>query len=762
MTPPKKPMKQSTPAADLHHNADARPDQPLAKTKPARSKAAAKGSPDKKTSGKTQKTATKDIPVQKSPTGKAQTTAVQPVVDLGKADLYINRELSLLDFNLRVLEQALDETHPLLERLKFLLIFSSNMDEFFEIRVAGLKKQVEFQREIPGPDGMRPREVLAVLSRRVHDAMKKQYDIFNTVLLPALEKAGVHLLKRSQWTPEQAAWAKRYFRDQVQPVVSPIALDPSHPFPRLVNKSLNFILSLEGKDAFDRESGLAVVPAPRSLPRIIRVPDHLTDGGDNFVFLSSIIHANVQDLFSGMKVKECHKFRVTRNADLQMNAAEVEDIALALKGELSSRRFGTAVKLEVSHDCPDGMCQFLLTHFNLNETELFLLDGPLNLHRLLKLGNMLDRPDLLYPTLVPGLPKSLHDQNLFESIRREDRLLLHPFQSFTPVIDLLRLAAKDPDVLAIKMTLYRTGESSELVDALAEAARNGKEVTAVVELRARFDEEENLQLASHLQEAGAVVVYGVIGFKTHAKMLLIVRREQGELKRYAHLGTGNYHSGNARLYTDYSLLTDDDILCADVHRVFQQLTGMGKTIKLQSLLHAPFTLQKQLLAMIDHEITAAREGKPAHIIIKVNGLTERKMIKALYRASQAGVKVDLIVRGVCCLRPQIPGVSNNIRVISIVGRFLEHTRVYYFANSNPQIFCASADMMERNLIHRVEVAFPITRQKHIKRIRKELDLYLNDNTQSWELDAKGNYQRLSPRKQLAQTAQQLLLDDLSK
>ncbi len=689
-------------------------------------------------------------------------TLAQPVVDLGKPDLYINRELSLLAFNLRVLEQALDETHPILERLKFLLIFSSNMDEFFEIRVAGLKKQIEFQREIPGPDGMRPREVLTELSRRVHEAMQKQYEVFNKVLLPEMEKNQVYLLKRHQWTPEQSAWARRYFRDHVQPVVSPIALDPAHPFPRLVNKSLNFILSLEGKDAFNRESGLAVVPAPRSLPRIIRVPDHLTDGGDNFVFLSSIIHAHVNDLFPGMRVKECHKFRVTRNADLQMNAAEVEDIALALKGELSSRRFGTAVKLEVSHDCPDEMCQFLLNYFSLNESELFRLDGPLNLHRLLKLGNMMNRPELLYPALVPGLPKSLNDQNLFDSIRREDRLLLHPFQSFTPVIDLLRSAAKDPDVLAIKMTLYRTGESSELVDALAEAARNGKEVTAVVELRARFDEEENLQLASHLQEAGAVVVYGVIGFKTHAKMLLIVRREQGKLKRYAHLGTGNYHSGNARLYTDYSLLTDDDILCADVHRVFQQLTGMGKTIKLQALLHAPFTLQKQLVSMIDKEISAAQQGKPAHIIIKVNGLTERKMIKALYRASQAGVKVDLIVRGVCCLRPNIPGISDNIRVISIVGRFLEHTRVYFFENSDPQIFCASADWMERNLVHRVEIAFPILRQKHIKRIRAELDLYLTDNTQAWELDAQGKYHRLRAKKQYAVTAQNVLMEKLAK
>ena len=524
-----------------------------------------------------------------------KTPTPAPAIDLGKHELYINRELSQLAFNLRVLDQAMDETHPLLERLKFLLIFSSNMDEFFEIRVAGLKKQIEFQRENPGPDGMRPREALEEISRQVHAAVQRQYDVFNNVLLPELQKENIHFVRRDFWTPEQAAWARRYFRDEVLPVVSSIALDPAHPFPRLVNKSLNFILSLDGSDAFGREGGYAIIPAPRSLPRIIRIPNHLTDGGDNFVFLSSIIHAHVDELFPGMTVRDCHKFRVTRNADLEMNAAEVEDIALALKGELSSRRFGTAVKLEVSKDCPEDMCEILLEQFNLSESELFRLDGPLNLHRLLKVGSMLHRPDLSYPEFSPGIPAALTaEKNIFESIRREDQLLLHPFQSFTPVIDFLRSAAKDPDVLAIKQTLYRTGGKSEIVDALAEAARNGKEVTAVVELRARFDEEENLQLASRLQEAGAVVVYGVLGYKTHAKMSMVVRREGKKLKRYAHLGTGNYHSGNARAYTDYSLLTDDDDLCADVHRVFQQLTGMGKAARLHSMLHAPFTLQKQI------------------------------------------------------------------------------------------------------------------------------------------------------------------------
>lgn len=655
-------------------------------------------------------------------------------------ELYLNQEYSRLQFNERVLAQATNESIPLLERLRFLLIFASNMDEFFEIRLAGQKNQIEFGRENTGPDGHSPREVLKELHRRCHDIMTTQNGIWNDILLPELARANVRFLSVSSWSEEQRHWIKKYFRNEVAPVVSPLGLDSAHPFPRLVNKSLNFVLSLSGKDAFDRESGLAIVPAPRSLPRIIKVPEALSGSGDHFVFLSDIIRAHVSELFAGMSVNECHQFRVIRNSDLDIIEAEVEDIAHALKGELNSRRFGSAVKLEVAHECPAFLSDYLLQRFNLSEEELYRVNGPVNLQRLLETLNQLDRPEISYPSLVPGIPKRVRESsNMFQTIAHSDLLLHHPYQSFSPVVDLVRQAARDPDVLAIKQTLYRSGSSSEVVDALIEAARNGKEVTAVVELRARFDEEENLHFASRLQEAGAVVVYGVLTHKTHAKMLLIVRKENSKLKRYVHLGTGNYHSGNARIYTDYSLLSADEEVGNDVHKVFHQLTGMGKEIKPAHLLHAPFTLQKRLLSLIHDETRAAKEGKPARVIFKCNGLTERKIIKALYQASCAGVTVDLVVRGMCSLKPGIRGVSENIRVVSIVGRFLEHSRVYYFENAEHSVYASSADLMDRNLLRRVEVCFPILSNKLRDRMHNELEMFLHDNHNAWELSPEGEY-----------------------
>lgn len=669
-----------------------------------------------------------------------ESPAEQVLADLDSPDLYINQEYSRLSFNHRVLAQTVHHEIPLLERLRFLLIFASNMDEFFEIRLAGQKNQIEFGRENTGPDGRTPREVLKELHLRCHDLTGEQYQIWNNVLLPELAKENIHFLTMDRWTEDQRNWAKRYFKNEVAPVSSPLGLDPAHPFPRLVNKSLNFILSLSGKDAFGRESGLAIVPVPRSLPRVIKVPGELCDGGDHFILLSTIIRAYVSDLFPGMSVNECHQFRVIRNSDLEVNDAEVEDIAHALKGELFSRRFGSAVKLEVARECPEELCDFLLQRFNLSQEELYRADGPLNLQRLNEILSLLDRPELFYPPLIPGMPKRVRESsNMFHTIAQGDLLLLHPYQSFSPVIELIRQAARDSNVLAIKQTLYRTGSSSEVVEALIEAARNGKEVTVVVELRARFDEEENLHFASRLQEAGAVVVYGVLTHKTHAKMMLIVRREGNKLKRYCHLGTGNYHAGNARIYTDYSLLSAHETVSQDVHKVFQQLTGMGKEIKPQHLLHAPFTLHKQLLKLIHAETEAAKNGKPARIICKCNGLTERKIIKALYQASIAGVQVDLIVRSICSLKPGIKGVSDNIRVVSIVGRFLEHTRVYYFENSEPKVYASSADWMDRNLLRRVEVCFPILNPKISERMVKELELYLQDNQNAWELDETGTY-----------------------
>lgn len=696
---------------------------------------------------------------------QAQKVASSADIDLEDSAYYENRELNYFKFNLRVLSQASNPKHPLLERLMFLLIFSSNLDEFFEIRISGLKKQLDFGRQRPGPDGLYPEQVLKEIHLQVSAALTEQYRILNEDLLPNLASQNIHFIPRHEWNEELKAWTRDYFDSEIQPVVSPLGLDPAHPFPRLVNKSLNFILSLDGKDAFGRESGLAIVPAPRSLPRLIKVPSEIAPEGDNFIFLSSIIHAYVDELFPGMTVTECHQFRVTRNSDLEMSNVEVEDYAMALQGQLHSRRFGAATKLEVSIGCPEELTDFLLERFNLTSDELFQLDGPVNLQRLMALYGMIDRSDLRYPQFSPGTPRLLEeDSYIFAAVDKEDQLLLHPFQSFIPIIDWVRQAAKDPTVLSIKQTLYRTNESSELVEALAEAARNGKEVTVVIELRARFDEEENINFASTLQEAGAVVVYGVMGYKTHAKMLLFVRRIGNSLKRYAHLGTGNYHRKNSLLYTDYSLLTSDEVVCADVHKVFQQITGMGKKIHPNLVIHAPFNLRKSLLKMINAERDAALAGKKARIVAKMNAITDPDIIKALYGASMAGVKIDLIIRGICCLRPGMAGVSENIRVISVIGRFLEHSRVYYFQNSDPQVYCSSADWMERNLNNRIEVCFPILKKKHISRVKAELEMYLNDRGQNWELNSTGEYRSLantSPADESLEDVQMLLLKQLS-
>ena len=685
-------------------------------------------------------------------------------IDLYNTDLYINRELSHVQFNIRVLEQALDERHPLLDRLFFLCIFSKNLDEFYEVRVANLTQQLTFAREQAGADGMHPQQVLDAIHSLCSETVERQYRILNETLLPALAQENIHFLRRRDLTEDQREWVRSYYEESILPLVSPIGLDPSHPFPRLVNKSLNFIVALEGKDAFDRETGLAIIPAPRSLPRIIRIPTELTDGGDNFIFLSSMIHEYADELFPGMKVKGCYQFRVTRNADLEIDEDTTRDLASALEDELHSRNFGEEMRLEVADNCPDELVDFLLRQFNLKETDLYKVNGPVNLARLMEVIGQISRPDLQYNRFTPGLPKNIKfKKSIFESIREKDTLLHHPFESFTPVVDLLREAAKDPAVKAIKQTLYRTGAKSEIVNALVDAARNGKEVTVVIELRARFDEEENLYLANRLQEAGAVVVYGVVGYKTHAKMMLIVRKEESRFKRYVHLGTGNYHAGNARAYTDYSFLTCNDVIGEDVHTVFQQLTGMGAAQKVRKLFHAPFTLHKNLIAMIDRERAHAEAGLPALIRMKANGLTEPKLIRALYRASQSGVRIELIIRGMCCLKPGIPGVSENIQVRSIIGRFLEHTRVSYFLNNGKdEIYAGSADLMERNLLNRVETAFPVETNRLKERMKKEMEAYMLDNCQAWILQADGSYVRCQPAEGEEEIkAQSILLETLA-
>ncbi|MBI5039745.1 MAG: polyphosphate kinase 1, partial [Gammaproteobacteria bacterium] len=569
-------------------------------------------------------------------------------------------------------------------------------------------------------------------------------------------------LRRSDWTPKQAQWVQRHFTHELLPVLSPLGLDPAHPFPRLLNKSLNFIVSLEGKDAFGRSSGVAIVQAPRSLPRVIQVPHSYSRGPNDFVFLTSIIHAHVGDLFPGMKVTGCYQFRVTRNSDLFVDDEEVEDLLRAVQGELLSRRYGDEVRLELADNCSTEMANFLLHKFGLDAVDLYQVNGPVNLNRLLAVYDLVERPDLTSPPLSPARPSSVGPaQNLFEAIQTRDILLHHPFESFLPVIDFLRQAAADPQVLAIKQTLYRTGADSAVVNALVDAARAGKEVTVVVELRARFDEEQNIKLATRLQEAGAHVVYGVVGYKTHAKMILVTRREGRRLRHYVHLATGNYHARTARLYTDYGLFTSDRAIGEDIHRVFQLLTSLGRVKKLKKILQAPFTLHKELLRLIEREADHARAGKPARIIAKMNALIEPQIIRALYQASQAGVKIDLIIRGVCCLRPGVPGVSENIQVRSIIGRFLEHTRVFYFHNQDEyDLYLSSADWMDRNFFQRVEIGFPVDEQSLRNRIVKEgLELYLADNTQAWVLNKDGEYRRVKPASnQKPRSAQATLLE----
>ena len=663
---------------------------------------------------------------------------------------YINRDLSLLQFHLRVLAQAASPRHPLLERLFFLIIFSSNMDEFFEIRVAGIMQKLNMGDVSTSAHGMRPSEVLREISAVTHKAISEQYRILNEDILPALAQEDIRYLKRDELTPEQSAWMKQYFTEQVSPVLTPISIDPAHPFPRLVNKSLNFIATLEGKDAFGRDINLAIVPAPRSLPRVIRLPDELTGGKEHHVMLSAVIHEHIGELFPGMNVTGCHQFRLTRNADLDL-AEDVDDIAKALEGELENRRFGDKVRLEVTTDCPAPISDYLLNEFELHDNQLYRVNGPVNLTRLLFDFNI---PALRYQPFTHVVPKPFRREvdkldkatSMFAAMRKSDVLVHHPFHAFSPIINLLWQAASDPKVLAIKQTLYRSGTNSEIVKALAAAARSGKEVTAVIELRARFDEASNIAVANYLQEAGAVVVYGIVGYKTHAKLMLIIRRENDKIRRYVHLGTGNYHAANAKVYTDYGLFSADPDISEDVHKIFQELTGMGKPANLKKLLHAPFTLHEKLMSFIDDEIAQAKAGKRAHIIIKVNALTERRLIDKLYDASQAGVKIEMILRSMCCLRPQVKDLSENITVRSVIGRFLEHTRIYYFYNAGyERLYCGSADWMDRNLFHRVEVAFPIEDKKLFKQIYQDgLINYLHDNTQAWTLDGNGVWQQLQP------------------
>ena len=679
---------------------------------------------------------------------------------------YLNRELGLLAFNRRVLAQAEDARMPLLERLRFLCIVSSNLDEFFEIRVAGLKEQLKLGSTTRTTDGKTPREVYRQVSHEAHRMVAEQYPLLNQEILPALDAEGIRFLRRTTWTDIQREWIRDYFFREVMPVLTPIGLDPSHPFPRILNKSLNFAVELEGRDAFGRNSGVAIVQAPRALPRVIRLPAELAGCEYGYVFLSSVLHAFVGELFAGMTVRGCYQFRVTRNSDLFVDEEEVKNLRTKIQGELPQRHFGDGVRLEVADSCSDTMSEFLLNQFALEPQDLYRVNGPVNLVRLMQVPDWVDRPDLKFPPFASGFPKALQKKrSVFSAMREGDILLHHPYQSFAPVVQLLEEAADDPQVVAIKMTVYRTGTDSVLMNALIRAAQNGKDVTAVVELLARFDEEANINWANKLEEVGAHVVYGVVGYKTHAKMLMIVRRERDEdagrsrLRRYVHLGTGNYHPRTARLYTDFGLLTSNEEMGADVSEVFKQLTGLGRAQALHHLWQAPFSLHSNVVAAIKRETEVAKAGGKGRIIAKMNSLLEPETIATLYEASQAGVDIDLIVRGVCALRPGVKGLSENIRVRSVIGRLLEHHRIFYFwAEGEENVYLSSADWMERNFFRRIELCFPVRDPRLKKRVIAEgLRMYLADNQQAWEMDSNGTYHRKRQGRAKPRSAQNELM-----
>ena len=666
--------------------------------------------------------------------------------------LLLNRELSLLKFNERVLSMAEYDSTPLLERLRYLCIVSSNLDEFFEIRISSIKEQLAQHSTVVGDDGYTPAEAFELVQVAARRLIERQNSLLIDAVLPSLEKEGIGLSDSETWSDEQRHWAHTTFINQIMPLLTPIGLDPAHPFPRVYNKSLNFIVSLSGADAFERKSSIAIVQAPRALPRIMRMPDEISGIPHGYMLLTTIISEFVGELFPGMEVNGCYQWRVTRNSDLFVDEEEITNLRQALQGELSQRNFGAAVRLEVDHVMPEKLAKFLQREFSLEEHDTYRVTGPVNLSRLMQLCNVVERPDLLFPEYRPKVPAPFEagcetPSQMFQAIAQRDHLLHHPYQSFQPVLDFLTAAAVDPDVVAIKQTIYRTGEDSDLMSLLVGAAKAGKEVTVIVELMARFDEQTNINWAAKLEAVGAHVSYGVVGHKTHAKMLLVLRREKGRIRRYGHLGTGNYHQKTARLYTDFGLLTANPRMCEDMDKVFSLLTGLGARRPLKLLLQSPFTLHETMVAMIQAEADNARAGKKARIMAKMNSLLEPIVIEALYKASQAGVRIDLIVRGACALRSKVEGLSENISVRSIVGRFLEHSRVFYFyADGAENVYLSSADWMERNFFRRVELGFPVLDKDLKKRVINEAFTYaLRDNQLAWRELPDGSYARVKTR-----------------
>jgi polyphosphate kinase len=658
---------------------------------------------------------------------------------LSDPSLYINRELSWLEFNQRVLEEAQDPGNPFLERLKFLCIVASNLDEFFEVRVAGLKQQHESNLSEPGPDGMSPGEQLAAISARVRKMVADKYLIWSKELVPALEQNNIFFPSYHVLTKEEQQHYTKYFEKSVYPVLTPLAVDPFHPFPHLLNKSLNVAVELEGNDL---STNLAVVQVPRILPRLLTYKPG-DQGIYRYIFIGNLIQMHVGSLFHGVKVKGAYQFRVTRNSDLYLDEEETVNLLKTIEYELRNRNRGNAVRLEVQQDCPRHIADQLLQTFKLTDDDLYQVDGPINFPRLMPVISEVNRPDLKFRPFVPALvTASAHQEDLFSQIRHKPILLHHPYESFQTVLDFIEQASEDPNVLAIKHTLYRTSGDSQIVASLAEAAQSGKQVTVVIELKARFDEAANINWARTLQEAGAHVVYGIVGLKTHAKLALVVRREEDGIRRYLHLGTGNYNPSTARLYEDFGLLTCDPDITSDSAELFNWLTGVSVFPGLKKIKAAPKALHTFVLEMIEREIAHAHSGKPAAIFAKINALVDEEVIVALYRASQAGVKINLLVRGVCCLRSKVPGVSDNVTVRSIVGRFLEHSRIYRFENAgNPEFYLASADWMARNFFRRVETCFPVENAELRVQIDQILDIYWKDNVKAREQGPEPTYVR---------------------
>ncbi len=652
----------------------------------------------------------------------------------------LNRETAILEFNRRVLEQARRDDVPLLERLRYVCIVSSNLDEFFEVRFAD---NLEASRR-PGT-GVSGADIVA-LAAAAHALIDEQYRVFNDEVMPALQASGIRIVNHADRNEAERRAVERFFESQVRPLLVPVGLDPAHPFPQVANKSLNFIARLGGKDAFGRRNAISIVKVPRVLPRVIKLPGSGTD--QVFVLLTSVIRAHLGELFPGREVESFSQFRITRDSDLEVDA-DVSNLRQALRSGLTTRHFGQAVRLEVVNTCPEELSEFLLQQFNLAEPALYKVNGPVNLVRMNELIDLAEAPGLRFPPFQPAWPASLpRQQSMFDRIRAADLMLHQPFESFEPVVQFMREAVADPGVLAIKQTIYRAGSESPLMDLLIEAARRGKEVMAVVELQARFDEEANINWAERLEAVGAQVVYGVVGLKTHAKLLLVTRREEGRLRRYAHLSTGNYNRNTARLYTDIGHFTADPELTGDADAVFQQLASLGRTRTLRAMLQAPFTLHKQMVALLARVAEAATAGRPARVVVKLNALTDVGLIGALVGAARAGADIDLIVRGACMLPPGVPGATERIRVRSIVGRFLEHSRIAYFrwgeGADDEALYLSSADWMARNMYGRIEVAWPVRDARLRQRVIDEcLVPYLHDGQDAWTLAADGSYSRVA-------------------